>query len=408
MVDQYPDIWGAVLTRCPSAGPVLAQNLVKNAFRRIAESARWSWLIKPGQFIVPQLYNAGTVSVNIGSTFVTGVGTTWTQAMVGQQFRIGQVAPIYDIQQVLSTTQLLLNQPWASINNLSGVAYQIYQCYFQAPADFHAFTTLWDPLYNWQLNLNVDQRMINAYDAQRANFQQAYVVSFRDYATGYQGTVSPPLHIIGSGASPAIAGNSNYVAPASGVYAIQVGTGGQAGTATFTWSFNGGPFSGSIVTDGIVGNTLSNGVAIYWPVGLVFGAGDIFIIQATPQTTTGLPRFELWPHNQTAYVYPFMYESRPPDLDDPNATLPVYIRGDVLMEAALADLARWPGTAEQPNPYFNLPLAQVQQSRVDRMIMELERQDDEVYVQSVSYSIGQLPFAPLPWGGSQWLQSHAV
>ncbi|HLZ39401.1 MAG TPA: hypothetical protein VKQ11_00470 [Candidatus Sulfotelmatobacter sp.] len=387
---------------------MLSQNLVRNAFRRIAESRRWSWLIKPGEFIVPNLYNTGVVALNIGSSLVTGSGTAWTQAMVGQQFRCGTTGPIYDIQQVLSGTQLLLNQPWAFTQSFTATPYQIYQCYFTPPSDFHAFTTLWDPNYNWQLNLNIDQRQINAYDAQRANFQQAYVVSFRDYALGYQGNVSQPLQIIGTGNAPALMGNTSYTAPANGLYAIKVTTGGAAGTATFTWSFNGGAMSGNVTTDGVIGNPLSNGVGIYWPVGFTFNINDIFIVQATPQATTGLPRYELWPHNQSPYVYPFLYESRPPDLDDPGATLPLYIRGDVLMEAALGDLARWPGTAEQPNPYFNLPLAQVQQGRVDKMIMELERQDDEVYVQSVSYDISQLPFAPLPWGDSNWLQSHAV
>lgn len=306
-LDTYASIWGNVLQRCPNIGALFAQNSVRNAFRRVYERRRWSWLVKPSQFIVPGLTNAGTVDVTINSTLVTGHGTSWTSALVGQQFRVGVTAPIYDIAAVNSTTSLTLSQPFAFTQSFTGIGYQIYQAFFTVPSDFHAFVSLWDPNFNWQLNLNIDQREINAYDAQRANFQQAYVVSFRDYNQ----TQSPPL-----------------------------------------------------------------------------------------------PRYELWPHVQIAYVYPFLYESRPADISDSGATLPRYVRGDVLMEMALEDCARYPGTNDLPNPYFNMNLAISQAGRAEKMIQELERQDDEVYVQMASYGIGQLPYAPLPWGDSRWLQSH--
>ncbi len=319
MTDTFSDVWGSVLLRCPAAGPALAQNLVRNTFRRIYERRRWSWLIKTSQFDVPLLVNNGTVAMTIGSPLVVGSGTTFTPEMVGLQFRIGVSAPIYDIQQVLSPTQLLLSQSWSFTQSYTAIGYQIYRCYFTPPSDFHAFVTLWDPNYNWQLNLNIDQREINAYDSQRANFQQAYVVSFRDYSASYQGTLSGPLQIVGSGSVPGITGDSSYVSPANGVYAIQISQTGDSGTAQFTWSFNGGAFSSAIVSSEF-GNSLSNGLSIFFPTGANYVSGDIFIIQAQTVSNAGIPRYELWPHNQVQYVYPFQYESRPLDLTDPNAT----------------------------------------------------------------------------------------
>lgn len=309
--DSFADIWGSVLLRCPDAGALFAQNIVRNAYRRLYKRRRWSWLIKPSQFVVPQLINAGTVAVTIGSQTVVGTGTAFDSSMVGLQFRVATTGPIYDIQAVTDATHLTLSLPWAFTQSFTSVGYQIYRCFFTPPSDFHEFVSLWDPNYNWQLNLNVDQRTINAYDAQRANFQQAYVVSFRDYSQDAHGN----------------------------------------------------------------------------PV---------------------IPRYELWPHNQTKYVYPFLYVMQPPDVSGANVVLPQYITGDVLMEMSIEDVARWPGTTEKPNPYFNIPLAQTQAQRVEKLLMNVEVQDDEVYVQSVQYDISQLPFAPLPWGDSAWLQSHAI
>jgi hypothetical protein len=116
----------------------------------------------------------------------------------------------------------------------------------------------------------------------------------------------------------------------------------------------------------------------------------------------------MWPHQKAAYVYPFLYEQRPADLSDSGATLPRYIRGDVLLEMGLASLARWPGAdAEKPNPYFSPQLAGIHEARADRMILELERQDDEVYENDLTYKLSSMPFAT-PFGDSAWLQSHDV
>jgi hypothetical protein len=124
-----------------------------------------------------------------------------------------------------------------------------------------------------------------------------------------------------------------------------------------------------------------------------------------------LPRFEIWPHQTAQYVIPFIYESRPPDLDDAGATLPRYINGDTLMEGALARCAMWPGpSADARNPYFNLTLAKQHEDRFTQQLNDLERQDEEVYSRDVWYdNYWKWPNAPLPFAVSgSFLQLHAI
>ncbi len=121
-----------------------------------------------------------------------------------------------------------------------------------------------------------------------------------------------------------------------------------------------------------------------------------------------LPRYELWPHQFSQKSYPFLYESRPPDLDMPGATLPRFVPGSVLHKYALAEAAKWPGPSrEQPNPYFNLSLARMLMAEWETEVMRLELQDDEVYSQDVSYSY-PMAFAAFGLGDSRWMQSHGI
>ena len=125
-------------------------------------------------------------------------------------------------------------------------------------------------------------------------------------------------------------------------------------------------------------------------------------------TTPPLPRFESWPHIKQQYVLIYLYTSRPPDLSDPGASLPRYIRGDVLLEMALAQAARWPGPSKDaPNIYFNLALAQAHDARATRMIYDMEVTDDAIYEQDAWYTnLASMPMATIPLGDSRFIQSH--
>jgi len=406
LLDTYTTIWNKVLLRAPAVPSLLSRDWVTNAFREVAERRRWSWLVKSGQIIVPDSYNTGTVSATLGSPTITGAGTTWTPQMVGRQFRVGASAPIYTIAGFNSATSLTLDAVWGG-SSVSSSGYEIYQCFFPVPDDFHAYMTLWDPAMNWRLWLNIQQDELNQVDAQRSNRGQSYLISFRDYSTIQNGTVNAPLQVLGSGPSPISGGV--YTGVADAIFTVEITTGGASGTAVFQWKKDNGSWTTVTTDSGGFSQDLQDGVSIAFPVGPVYVLNDLWVVRTRAIAAVGVPRYELWPHRTSAYVFPYLYESRAQDLQDPGATLPRYIRGDVLLEMVLAEAAGWPGTsANQPNVYYN-PVTQARHgSRAEKMIGELERQDDETSEIDLTWPAMGLPLAPWPLGDSRWLQSHAV
>ena len=121
-----------------------------------------------------------------------------------------------------------------------------------------------------------------------------------------------------------------------------------------------------------------------------------------------LPRYELWPHQKSTYVYPYLYVSRLTDLEDSGAVLPRYIRGDVLLFGALREAAAWPGTREVPNPFSNEYRLRYYNGKFEEEVARLEKQDDEIHTQDIHYSC-QMPYpsTPYPFLDSDFLQSHA-
>jgi hypothetical protein len=96
-----------------------------------------------------------------------------------------------------------------------------------------------------------------------------------------------------------------------------------------------------------------------------------------------------------------------PALTDDNPVLPPPIasRGDVLVEMALTNLALWPGTSEQPNPYRDISVSNVHRITAEKLIYELEKKDDEFAIKDLVYQ--GLPFMG-PWQDGSWLQRHAI
>lgn len=327
-LDTFRDCFGRVLLRSPVAGPILASDWVRNAFRRVAKKRLWSWLVGYGEAIFPNKVNAGTVTVTLNNNQVIGdataaaawntAQTTLGQSLIGQQFRLASTQPIYTITAVSTTVNpndtLTLDLLWGGPTQ-AGIGYLIYQAYFTPPSDFASFQTVIDPKMNWQLWANRwTQSNLNTWDAQRASSGNPYSVVFRDYTN---------------------------------------------------------------VTD---------------------------------TTQVPLPRYEVWPHIQQQYVLPFMYVKQQTDISDLGAFIPRYITGDVLVEGALSDAARWPGPSQDiRNPYYNLQLATQHELRFQSLVGELERLDDELFEQDVSYQMftAGLPWAPFP-GDARFWQSHLL
>lgn len=402
--DTYKTIWQRVELQCPSVGQFRAKSWVNHAFRDIVEQRRWSWLVKRGQFVMPATYNTGTVSVTQGLPTVTGSGTTFTAAMIGRQFRIGDNSPLYTIQQFNSTTSLTLDADWGAAD-ASAQTYEIYAAYVTPPDDFKSFIAVWDPANNWRLHLHRTQAEVNVWDAQRSNHGDAYFVVAADYTSSRVGSVDPVLQVRGTGPDPSVTSNSSYKGANDAIFTVEVTTGGASGVAVYQWKKDSGSYTTGVTT-AATAQALQDGISIYWPTE-TYILGDTFIVRVASQDNPGTPRYELWPHKKSSYVYPYFYERDPDDLEDGGMVVPRSIRGDVILEKALHRAALWPGTETQPNPYYDLKLADRHRAEASRMIRELEISDDETYMADLSY-IEEMRMAPLPFGDSKWLQSHAV
>lgn len=408
MLDTYQNVFNKINLHAPGVSSLLARDWVTNAFRQLTKRRRWSWTIKYGEFIFPQVYNTGTVTTVQNSNVITGSGTNWDNSLVGRQFRVGVFSPIYTVVSVPNTSQLLTDLPWGAGVN-TNVGYQIYLAYVTPPSDFYSFISIWDPNYNWQLWLNVHQEEINAFDAQRSNIgPSSYLVSARDYSTIYAGTVDAVLAVSAIGDTPvSTSQGQGYTGVNNTTYSIIISTTGIGGVSTYKWKQDNGSF-----TTGVTSSTdpqdLSNGVQVYFPASSTFQAGDVFIINCSANLQGGLQRYEFWPHKQSQYVFPYLYESVPPDLNDVGSTIPRYVTGDILLEMGLASCARYPGTKDNPNPYFNPLLEKRHTERSEQMIMEIERKDDNVSEQDAKYQYAtSLPFCSWPFD-SNWMQSHDV
>lgn len=389
-----------LLLHCELAGIERARLWVRNSFRDLIKQRPWSWLVKRGQFILPAVYSTGTITTTQGQDTVAGVGTVWTSAMIGRQLRSG-TSQLYTIIDVTSATALQLDRPWGE-TALAAATYEIYQAYVTVPEDFDYFLSVINPAQGYQLSFGQEQREIDQDDPARTAKGSPYVLASADFTTVGAGNVRQPVQVAGSGNDPTASGT--YTGLDDALFTVEVTTTGVVGTAQFKWKKDSGAYTTGVVTDEI-GNFLSNGVTVAWPAGVSYTSGDVFVIHAEAATSAGLARYEVYPHVVTTLVLPYFYVSTYGDLFDEGVLLPRTVTGEVLLEYALAKLARWPGPSEeQRNPYFQIALAESHERNAARMIRQLEQKDDNIYPQDVSY-YQQLPYGG--WRGADWHQKHA-
>lgn len=396
-------LWRALRIYCPSLPIALAQNFIKYRFRDIRYRKLWSWRIGQSQFLTYDVYKTGTVTVTRGSNIVTGVATNFTTDLTGRQFRVGTIAPIYTVASVDSATQVSLDQVYGGLSQ-GGVGYQILNAYITpTPTDFQDFISVKDTAMNWRLRTHVPQKYIDAVDAQRANSGTPYCLADLAYnnTTNPTGSVGPCVQVVGAGPSPFASGL--YTGFSLSTYVIKITLGGAVGTATFQWKKDNGSFSVDLPTS-TQPIPFDAGVNIQFPAN-VYVLNDVFVIQVTPGYQSAMPMFELWPYQLSARVYPYLYDRRFPDTDDPNWALPRYIDGDTMIKGGLADISRWPGLPDQKNPLFNLQAALQYEQQFEGKINQMMREDEEVYSTLVEYMLG-LPYANALWPGADFMQDH--
>lgn len=94
--------------------------------------------------------------------------------------------------------------------------------------------------------------------------------------------------------------------------------------------------------------------------------------------TLGQVRYEYWPRPTAARSFPAYYNKLASRLSDTTTFTGVLAEGaDVLMTGCLAQAARWPGTGDLKNPYFDLALARQLQTDFLAGVQQLALRDDE-------------------------------
>lgn len=100
-------------------------------------------------------------------------------------------------------------------------------------------------------------------------------------------------------------------------------------------------------------------------------------------STLGRAQYEFWPKPTAAGALYYYMRTRPVQpADDDTFKGALAHRGDVIEDGALAQAARWPGTTDRKNPYFNLQLARDLDAKFERGKFQLDLRDDDMFYQS--------------------------
>lgn len=413
-VDDFGSLSNRLLSRAPAVGILLAGQLVNDSWRTLQSRREWSWRRRSGVFAPPDLYQTGTVSTNVGvgsPYLISGVGTSWTQTMIGRQIRIGGLnQPYYTIAGWLGPLQILLDSPWAGAE-LTGGTYQILQCFYPMPEDFGYFDVAVSIKDAFRLNTNTTQAELAVWDPQRANSGQTYCVAFRDFIGVGGGVIGPVVPVSAPVANGPVSTTTNgYSYPANATYIVQVVTGGVSGTATFQWLRSGQNSFALPQTTSDQPQDLSDGVQIYWPAGTAYSSGTLYVINCVASLSQSVPRVELWPSPSTSgYLYPYLYWAKESDLSAARPSLPPPIasRGEIILEMALEKCATFPGAdAEHRNPYFDLRLAAMHRAVWSDLLVDLDANDQNLNLTGLEWQNWPY-YAGVPWMDGSWQQRHA-
>jgi hypothetical protein len=166
---------------CADLPITLAQQFIRDRYRRILAARDWSGLRRESQFLLNVAKTAGTVAFNRGDLTVTGTGTAFAVGDIGRQFKAGVGSPVYTVTDVNVMTQVLtLNMP-IGVASDTDATYWVMDAYVQPPADFSRFEIVSNPIQGWRLHLAVTQQELAAMDPQRTFMGQPYAIVDRMY-----------------------------------------------------------------------------------------------------------------------------------------------------------------------------------------------------------------------------------
>ncbi len=329
--------------------------------------------------------------------------------MVGRQIRpTGLLKPYYTIQNFLGPTALLIDQPWSG-PDVTNTPYQIVKAYYEVPPDFGYWYVIISLSGAYRLWTTASELDLAVFDPQRTNQTTPIAVVYRDFTTNFGGTIGPVIPVATAGASPTSTTTFGYSFIANASYVVQILSTGISGVATFQWMRAGQTAFTGPITSSDSPVDLQDGVQLVFPDSVTYNSGDLFVINCQSQITSGVPRYEIWPTpSYSVNILTYMYIQKEYDLTVAQPTLPPFVanRGEVLLEMALAAAARYPGPdLDHPNPYFSLQLANMHDERCERLLNDMERNDEEVGISNVTYQ--EMELIAAPWNTGSWMQRHS-
>ena len=177
---NYRQMIGEVLMWVPDVDPLLAGRMINNNYRKVIERRNWYGLMVRGQVSTPQYTSAGAATATLGSNTVTGTGTSWTTAVIGQQFRIGFTNPFQTITNVnVGAQTLTLDIPYGAAT-VTATGYQIVQAWVTLGANVRYILDAVNQQQGWRMNVNVPQQTLNETDTWRTNVGWSYAFSNRE------------------------------------------------------------------------------------------------------------------------------------------------------------------------------------------------------------------------------------
>lgn len=293
----------------PQLSISLAEQFVRDRYRRILDRRDWSGMRRESEFHLRAEKSDGTVTVVRDSASVSGLGTAWDSNDIGRQFKVGTGSPIYTIVDVDAPGQTLTLDRTMGITSGSSLLYRIFDGYVIPEADFLRFITVTDPLQGWRLYHWITSAELNTMDPQRNFFGMPYLLADRVYNVATAGTSNP------------------------------------------------------------------------------------------------VPQYEAWPFTTAARTLYYTYIRRGDDLVN-DTDVPMWpIRSDIIVSGALADVARWPGTRENPNPYFASPTYwRAYEAEFEDKMLEIERRDEDIFI-SMLQETSNFRLVPM---SANWIQSHVI
>lgn len=156
----------------------VAGRMINNRYRQIIDRRSWYGLKVRGNAFTPNVVNNGTCTTVQESATVQGIGTTWTPALIGLQFRQSFTQPFQTIVAVnQGLQQLTLDTPFPGTSATS--AYYIAQAYMTFGGNIKRFKWATNQLFGWPIKVNVPVEVINAQDTWRMSYGWATTFATR-------------------------------------------------------------------------------------------------------------------------------------------------------------------------------------------------------------------------------------